>query len=78
KYEMDAILTLPDGRWAGVEVKLSGLQVPAGAVSLAKAIEQIDTTLAGNPAFRLVITGTGQTFSLDDGTITCPLSALRP
>jgi len=77
-HEIDAVLALPDGRWAGVEIKLSGLQVPAGAESLAKAIEQIDQTLVGEPAFRLVVTGMGSTFTLKDGTVTCPLAALRP
>ncbi|MCL2780316.1 MAG: DUF4143 domain-containing protein, partial [Actinomycetia bacterium] len=77
-YEIDAVVTLPDGRWAAVEVKLSGLQVPAGAASLTRAVDQIDATVAGPPAFRLVVTGTGRTFTLDDGAITCPLAALRP
>jgi len=77
-HEIDAVLALPDGRWAAVEVKLSGLQVPTGAASLNKAVDQIDQGLTGPPAFRLVVTGTGQAFGLDDGTITCPLAALRP
>jgi predicted AAA+ superfamily ATPase len=76
--EIDAVLTLPDGRWAALEVKLSGLQVAAGAASLAAAVNDVDSAAAGEPAFRLVVTGTGQTFTLDDGAITCPLSALRP
>ncbi len=37
-------------------------------------LSQID----GDPAFRLVLTATGGTYVLDDGTITCPLSALCP
>ena len=77
-HEIDAILCLPDGRWAAVEVKLSGLQVAAGAASLAKAVDQIDQAVAGGPAFRLVVTGTGPTLTLDDGTVTCPLVALGP
>ncbi|MDR1635449.1 MAG: DUF4143 domain-containing protein [Bifidobacteriaceae bacterium] len=76
--EIDAVLTLPDGRWAAVEVKLSGLQVAAGAASLAAAVNDVDLAAAGEPAFRLVVTGTGQTFALDDGAVTCPLPALRP
>lgn len=71
-YEIDAVVVLPDGRWGAVEVKLGERQVPAGAKSLSSAVEQI----AESPEFRLVITGTGGTFALDDGTITCPLAAL--
>ena len=75
-HEIDAVVTLPDGRWGAVEIKLGGLQVAAGAQSLSRAVEQIDATNA--PTFRLVVTGTGPTLTLDDGTITCPLACLAP
>ncbi|HWL42934.1 MAG TPA: DUF4143 domain-containing protein [Ilumatobacter sp.] len=75
--EIDAVITLPDGRWGAVEIKLGGLQVQPAAVSLANAVAQVDAA-ASPPAFRLVVTGTGPTFALDDGTITCPLTALGP
>jgi predicted AAA+ superfamily ATPase len=77
-YEIDAIVTLPGGRWGAVEVKLGGGQAPAGALSLAGAIDQIDTSTAGEPVFRLVVTGTGSVYVMEDGTITCPLTALSP
>jgi hypothetical protein len=37
-----------------------------------------DTDAVGEPAFRLVVTGTGPVLTLDDGTITCPLRVLAP
>ncbi len=74
--EIDAILTLPDGRWGAVEVKLGGQQVVVGAQSLEKVIAQIDTTRIGKPAFRLVVTGTGPILVTDDGTVTAPLDVL--
>lgn len=73
-HELDAVVVLPDGRWGAVEVKIAATQVAAGAASLAAAAAQV----GGEPAFRLVVTGTGGTVVLDDGTITCPLSALCP
>jgi len=76
--EIDAIVTLPDGRWGAVEVKLGGAQVSAGAESLRGVVDQIDTGAVGEPAFRLVVTGTGPVLTADDGTVTCPLSALAP
>jgi predicted AAA+ superfamily ATPase len=76
--EIDAVLVLPGGRWAAVEVKLGGRQLAAGIDSLTKACAQIDTAAAGQPAFRLVITGTGPILTASDGTVTCPLAALRP
>ena len=76
--EIDAIIALPDGRWGAVEVKLGGLQIPAAVKSLTAAISQIDTRTVGEPSFKLIVTGNGPTLTLDDGTITCPLTALRP
>lgn len=76
--EIDAIVTLPNGRWGAVEVKLGGSQVQAGVESLRNAVEQIDTDAVGEPAFRLVVTGTGPILTADDGTVTAPLSALAP
>jgi hypothetical protein len=77
-FEIDSILSLPDGRWAAVEVKLGGSQVEPGVHSLASALRQIDTTQVGEPAFKLVLTATGPTYQTEDGTITCPLHRLRP
>lgn len=76
--EIDAILTFPDGRWAVAEVKLGGGQVLTGVESLERAIADIDTDAAGEPAFRLVVTGTGPILTADNGTVTCPLRALAP
>lgn len=76
--EIDAIITLPDGRWAAVEVKLGGTQMLAGVESLRSVIDQIDTDIVGQPAFRLVVTGTGPILTADEGTVISPLSALAP
>lgn len=75
-HEIDTIITLPDGRWGAVEVKLGGLRVPDAVASLDAAISQIDTGTVGDPSFRLVITGTGPTLVTSDGTVTAPLAAL--
>lgn len=76
--EVDAIITLPDGRWGAVEVKLGGQQFTAGANTLRAVIAQVDTAAIGEPAFRLVVTGTGPILVTDDGTVTAPLSAMAP
>ena len=73
--EIDAVLTMPNRHWAAIEMKLGGGQAQRGAESLACAVDQID---AAPPAFKAVITGTGFTATLPDGTITFPLYALRP
>ncbi|MGV4301380.1 DUF4143 domain-containing protein [Trueperella pyogenes] len=66
-YEIDVVLTFPDGGWAGVEVKLGGGQIETGAASLLAASSQID---AGDPKFLAVITGTGFTVNIGHGVVT--------
>jgi predicted AAA+ superfamily ATPase len=77
-HEIDVVLTLPDGRWGAVEVKLGGLAVAKAARSLGAAVEQIDPATLGSPSFALVLTGTGTVATIDARTITCPLHLLVP
>lgn len=74
-HEIDAVITMPNGSWAAIEVKVGGGQVQRGAQSLASAIAQIDMA---PPAFKAVTTGTGFRATLPDGTIMFPLHELRP
>ncbi len=74
----DAVVTIPDGRWGAVEVKLGGGQIAAGVQSVNRVVEQIDTDALGEPAFRLVVTGTGPTLVADDGTVITSLRNLAP
>lgn len=76
--ELDAVLVFPDGRWAAIEVKLGAGRIADAARSIADAVGAIDTDAVGTPIFRLVVTGTGATFTLDDGTVTVPLHRLGP
>lgn len=76
--EVDAVIVCDDGRWGAVEVKLGAGQISAALKSLAAAIEDIDLELVGTPSFRLIVTGTGPTLTLADGTVTAPLTNLAP
>lgn len=76
--EIDAIVVGDDGRWGAVEVKLGAGQIAAAQQSLQNAIADIDLSLAGEPSFRLIVTGTGPTMTLPDGTVTAPLTSLAP
>jgi len=77
-HEIDAVVSLPDGRWGAVEVKLGAGQIAQGVQSLNAAVAQIDHEVTSPPVFRLVISGTGPTLAADDGTVTCSLAALGP
>lgn len=71
--EIDAVLELPDGRWAGVEIKLGGGVATRAAQNLERVAAIID---APPPSFLAVITGTGMSVTLKNGVHTFPLAAL--
>lgn len=74
--EIDAVLQTPDGRWAGVEVKLGGdTAVDAGAASLLSAAGEVRDT----PAFLAVVTANGRyAYRRGDDIDVIPLAALAP
>lgn len=76
--ECDAVLHLPNGRYAIAEIKLGGeTLIGEGIASLAK----LDTLIAGKgfrrPAFKMVITATGAHAYRDGDVIISPIGCLK-
>lgn len=76
--EVDAIITLPGGRWAAVEIKMSQAEVDTAAANLLRFAERIDTKHQGEPAALVVITSTGSAGQRSDGVHVVPITALAP
>lgn len=76
--EADAVLTLPDGRWAPVEVKMGHSKIDEGAKHLRKLAERVDCEREGAPAFLMVLTATEAAYRRDDGVFVVPLACLAP
>ena len=76
--EADAIIEMPDGRWAAFEVKLGLGEVDAAAEHLTKLRDRVDTGTTGEPLVLAVITGTGYGYVRDDGVAVIPIGALCP
>lgn len=76
--EADAVVTLPDGRWALIEVKLGGRGVDEGAASLRALANKIDQTIMGAPAFLAVVHAGRYAGKRDDGVYAVPLGCLKP
>ncbi len=75
--EVDVIIELPNGHWAGFEVKLGSdpRVVDAAAMSLRRLSDKV----AGEPPLALgVITGTGYAFTRPDGVHQIPIGTLAP
>lgn len=77
--EVDAILRLQDGRWAGIEVKLGGAErIEEGAGNLKALAEKVDHDKMGHPAFLMVLTGGEFAYTRNDGVHVVPLGCLMP
>jgi predicted AAA+ superfamily ATPase len=74
--EADAILTLRDGRWAAIEVKLGQAMIDDGAASLLRVSRHVDQGQHGAPAFLAVVTGRGFAYRRPDGVFVVPIGAL--
>ena len=76
--EVDLVVSLPDGRWGGVEVKLGSSRIDEAATNLTKMAGRIDEARMGKPSFLMVLTGTKFAFRRPDGVYVVPLGCLKP
>lgn len=76
--EADAIVTLRDGRWGAVEVKLGEGLVDEGAKSLAAVAHKVDCGVMGPPSFLAVVIPSGYAYRRNDGVYVVPIACLKP
>ena len=76
--EADAVIEMPDGRWAAFEVKLGLADVDTAAAHLIKLKSRVDTAATGEPLALSIITGSGYAYVRDDGVAVIPIGALGP
>lgn len=76
--EADAIVEMPDGRWAAFEVKLGQGEVDSAADHLKKLRDRVDSGTAGESLALVVITGAGYGYVRADGVAVIPIGALAP
>ena len=77
--ECDAVLHLPNGKYALVEIKLGGETLIAEGVD---ALGKLDMLIKGKglppPMFKMVLTATGKHAYSERDTVICPIGALKP
>lgn len=72
--ECDAIIHLPNGKWAAVEVKLGGEKyVNEGIEHLLKLKKLVQK----EPEFMMIVTATGPAYRRPDGIYIVPLNCLK-
>lgn len=76
--EIDAVLELPNGRWAGFEFKLGEAQADAAAESLLYMAGKVNTERHGDPVALVVVTGGRFAYRRPDGVMVVPITALGP
>lgn len=75
--EADAIITLPDGRWGAVEIKMGQRQVDEAANNLLNLKKKVNTDVMQPPVFLMVLTGNGFAMKLENGVIVVPITCLK-
>lgn len=76
--EVDVVLELPNGQWAGIEIKLGENAADVAAAALLNLSDKVDTVRHGRPLALVVITGGRFTYRRPDGVIVVPIAALGP
>ena len=76
--EVDAVVTLPDGRWGAFEVKMNPADMDKAAASLLSFADKVDQGKAGPPAALGVITPTGFAYRRGDDVTVLPHRHPRP
>jgi hypothetical protein len=77
QLEIDLIVSLNDGRWAGIEVKLGEHQADEAAANLMRLKNKVDTSRIGEPSFLMVLTGGKFAYKRNDGVLVVPVACLK-
>ena len=75
--EADMIVSLNDGRWAAVEVKMGNKQIDEAADHLQELARKVNEEKMGQPSFLMVLTGGEYAYRRDDGVLVVPIGCLK-
>ena len=75
--ESDMIVSLRDGRWAAIEVKLGNKQIVEAAENLKKLANKVDLDKMGKPSFLMVLTGGEYAYRRNDGVLVVPIGCMK-
>lgn len=75
--EVDAIISLKNGKWGAIEIKLNPLEMDKASKNLLMLKRKTKLVDGEGPSFLMVITGTGFVHLRDDGVMVVPIGCLR-
>lgn len=78
--ECDAVLHLPNGKWAAIEIKLGGEKlIKEGADSLNRLKNKLaEKSNEKAPSFMMILTAFGPLYKRPDGIYVVPINCLKP
>ena len=75
--EVDAIVSLYDGRWGAAEIKMGANKIDEAAECLIKFKNKVNTEKMGEPSFLMVLTATEFGYRRSDGVYVVPIGCLK-
>ncbi len=75
--EVDAIVSLHDGRWGAIKIKLGQKQIEIASENLLKLKEKVDEEKMQPPSFLMVLTGNGFALKQKNGVLVVPIGCLK-
>lgn len=75
--EIDAVIQLANGDWAGFEIKMGNAAIDKAATNLKRLSNSIDQTKMKAPSFLMVLTSTETAYRRSDGVYVVPIGCLR-
>ncbi|MCM1296878.1 MAG: DUF4143 domain-containing protein [Muribaculaceae bacterium] len=78
--ECDAIIHLPNGKWAAIEIKLGGDDLIKAGVNTLNTLDKKLSKKSDEPApaFKMILTATGSLYRRPDGIYIVPINCLKP
>lgn len=74
--EADAVVSLRDGRWGAIEIKLGSTEFDEAAAHLIRLKERVDEERMNAPSFLMILTGTEFAYRRPDGVLVVPIGCL--
>lgn len=76
--EVDAVVSLDDGRFGLIEIKLGSGDIDDGAKNLLKLESALEDADLPKPTFKMVLTGANLSYVRKDGVLVVPIGCLGP
>ncbi|GHT78697.1 ATPase AAA [Actinomycetota bacterium] len=76
--EIDQIVSLHNGKWGAIEVKLGDSQIDKAATQLISFADKVNTDAIGEPAFLMILYAGKYAYQRGDGVYVVPIGCLGP